>query len=356
MSLQVWLSFSNLQYFKEVPWMKKNCLFGMVISIMLMLASAVAPAGLAAAPFRVGLVTNLGGIGDKSFIDAAHDGLKKLQKELGIEFKIVESNKMEDYIPNLKSLADQKYDIIWGIGFLMKSAMEEVAKMYPNQKFGLIDEYIKQPNVACVTFKEEEGSFLVGVIAGLTSKKKSVGFIGGMDFPVIRKFEAGFTAGVKAVNPKIIVRSVYAGSFDNPAKGKELANAQFTFGSDIVYHAAGATGLGVISAAKEKGKGYWACGVDRCQHETGAGKKRNAVLTCMIKRVDTAIYKVSADAYHHKFHGGKRTELGIAEHGVGICAASQQTVSAKVRKKAAAYQAKIIAGKINVPTDPKMVK
>jgi basic membrane protein A len=334
--------------------MRKNRIFCLIISLILALAFTTT--GMAAAPFRVGLVTDLGGLGDKSFNDAAYDGLKQLHKKFGAEIKIVESNKMEDYVPNLKSLADQKYDMIWGIGFLMKSAMEEVARMYPNLKFGIIDEYINQPNIACVTFKEEEGSFLVGIVAGIDTKKNSVGFIGGMDFPLIRKFEAGFTAGVKAVNRKATIRSAYAGSFDNPAKGKELATAQFTFGADIVYHAAGATGLGVINAAKEKAKGYWACGVDRCQHDVGAAKGRNSVLVCMIKRVDTGIFKVSSDAFHGKFAGGSRIDLGLAENGVGICAAARQTASVKALKAVAAYKAKIISGKIKVPTDPKMVK
>jgi basic membrane protein A len=334
--------------------MRKNYFY--FFMICLILTSVFTTIGIAAAPLRVGLVTDVGGLGDKSFNDAAYEGLKKLQKELGAEIKIIESNKMEDYVPNLKSLADQKYDIIWGIGFLMKSAIAETAKMYPNQKFGLIDETINQPNVACITFKEEEGSFLIGVIAGIDSKKHSVGFIGGMDFPVIRKFEAGFIAGVKAVNKKTIVRSVYAGSFDNPAKGKELALAQYTFGADIIYHAAGATGLGLINAAKEKGKGYWACGVDLCQHEAGITKKRNAVLACMVKRIDAAIFKISFDAHNGKFNGGNRIVMGLAENGVGLCAATKQTASAKALKAVEAYKAKIIAGKIKVPTNPKKVK
>jgi basic membrane protein A len=334
--------------------MKKIRVFCMVISLLLMLAFTAT--GMAAAPFRVALVTDVGSLGDKSFNDAAYDGLKKLRKELGAEIKIVKSNKMKDYVPNLKSLADQKYDMIWGIGFLMKSAMEEVAKMYPHLKFGIIDEYINQPNVACVTFKEEEGSFLVGVVAGIDTKKNSLGFVGGMDFPLIHKFEAGFTAGVKAVNRKATIRTAYAGSFNNPAKGKELAAAQIAFGADIVYHAAGATGLGIINAVKEKGKGYWVCGVDRCQHEVGTIKDRNAVLVCMIKRVDTGIFKVSSDAFRGKFAGGSRIEMGLAENGVGICGAAKKTASAKALKAVEVYKAKIISGKIKVPIDTKTIK
>ncbi|HYH04103.1 MAG TPA: BMP family ABC transporter substrate-binding protein [Bacillota bacterium] len=333
--------------------MKKTRVLFLVLSLVLVLA--LSTTGMAAVKFRAAMVTDIGGLGDKSFNDAAYDGLKKLQKELGAEIKVIESKKMEDYVPNLKSLADQKYDIIWAVGFLMKGSMEEVAKMYPNQKFGMVDDVISLPNVTSVTFKEEEGSFLVGVIAGTDTKKKAVGFVGGMDFPLIQKFEAGFKAGVKAANPKLTIRSAYAGAFDNPSKGKELATAQFTFGADIVYHAAGATGLGVINAAKEKGKGYWAIGVDKCQHAEGVSGNKNSVLTCMIKRVDVGIYKVSADAAKGNFKG-TQIQLGLAEDGVGYCANSKKTASAKAIKAAEAFKAKIIAGKIKVPTDPKAVK
>jgi basic membrane protein A len=335
--------------------MKKSRVLLLALSLFLVLAFSVN--GIAAVKFRVAMVTDVGGLGDKSFNDAAYDGMKQLAKDLGAEIKVIESNKMEDYTPNLKSLADQKFDIIWGIGFLMKGSLEEVAKMYPNQKFGIIDDdTISLPNVVCVTFKEQEGSFLVGVIAGTDTKKNKVGFIGGMEFPLIQKFEAGFKAGVKAANPKAVVLTAYTGAFDNPSKGKELATAQYAFGSDIVYHAAGACGLGVINAAKERGKGYWACGVDKCQHSEGLVGKRNSVLVCMVKRVDVGIYTASSNASKNKFAGGKKIELGLAEDGVGICNAAKKTASPKALKAVAAYKQKIISGQLNVPTDPKAVK
>jgi basic membrane protein A len=335
--------------------MKKSRILFLALSLILVLTLSVN--GMAAAKFRVAMVTDIGGLGDKSFNDAAYDGMKKLAKNLGAEIKVVESKKMEDYAPNLKSLADQKYDIIWAIGFLMKGSLEEIAKMYPNQKFGIIDDdTISLPNVVCVTFKEQEGSFLVGVIAGTDTKKNKVGFIGGMEFPLIQKFEAGYKAGVKAANPKAMILTAYTGAFDNPAKGKELATAQFTFGSDIVYHAAGSCGLGVINAAKEKGKGYWACGVDKCQHAEGLVKGRNSVLVCMVKRVDVGVYSASVAASKGKFAGGKKIELGLAENGVGICAAARKTASAKALKAVESYKKKIISGRLKVPTDPKTVK
>ncbi len=323
-------------------------IFSLVISLSFV--SYAAPA------FKVAMVTDVGGLGDKSFNDAAFEGLSKLKKELGCEIKVVESAKMEDYVPNLKSLAEQKYDIIWAIGFLMTDALSQVAKDYPNQKFGFIDSVVNLPNVHNVTFKEHEGSFLVGVIAATDSKKKKVGFIGGMEFPLIQKFEAGFKAGVNAVNPKIKVFSAYVGAFDNPAKGKELANAQFIYGADVIYHAAGGSGLGVINAAKEKGKGYWAIGVDRDQYNDGMrANKTSAVLASMVKRIDVAIYKASSEAMNGKFTSGV-TELGLAENGVGVSANAKKTASKKALANAENYRKQIIAGKIKVPTNPKEVK
>ena len=336
--------------------MRKNRL--LVLGFVLILVLSISVTGFSAAqPFRVAMVTDVGGLGDKSFNDAAYDGLKKLQKDLGVEIKVVESSKMEDYVPNLKSLSDQKYDMIWAIGFLMADSLTEVAKMYPAQKYGIIDSVVPQPNVASVTFKEQEGSFLVGVIAATDTKKNKVGFIGGMEFPLIKKFEAGYMAGVKAVNPKIKIFSAYTGSFSDPAKGKELAAAQFTaYSADIVYHASGACGIGVIAAAKEKGKGYWAIGVDKCQHSEGVVNGKDYVLACMVKRVDVGVYKATEAAINGKFAGGNTTEYGLAEDGVGVCDNAKRTASKKAIAKVEELKKKIIDGTIKVPLDPKEVK
>lgn len=335
--------------------MNQNRIFPILASLLLILTLSLT--GLTAAkPFKVAMVTDIGGLGDKSFNDAAYDGLKMLQKEFGAEIKVVESSKMEDYVPNLKSLADQKYDVIWAIGFLMADALTEVAKAYPNQKFGIVDSEVQSPNVHSVVFKEQEGSFLVGVIAGIDSKSHKVGFVGGMEFPLIKKFEAGYLAGVKAADPKARTYSAYAGAFDNPNKGKELAAAQFTYGADIIFHAAGSTGLGVIAAAKDRGKGYWAIGVDKCQHAEGLVNGRDQVLACMVKRVDVGVYKATAKAINGKFDGGGVTEMGLADEGVGVCANAKRTASAKALSKAEEFKKLIIAGKVKVPVDPKEIK
>ncbi len=336
--------------------MQKNRVLLVCLSIVLILSLSLT--GMAAGKtFKVAMVTDIGGLGDKSFNDAAHDGLKMLKKQYGnnVEIKVVESSKMEDYVPNLKSLADQKYDMIWAIGFLMGDALTEVSKAYPNQKFGIIDSEVKNPNVQSVLFKEQEGSFLVGVIAATDSKSHKIGFVGGMEFPLIKKFEAGYRAGAKAVDPKIQIFSQYAGAFDNPTKGKELAASQYAVGADVVYHAAGGTGLGVIAAAKEKGNGYWAIGVDKCQHSEGVVNGKDRVLACMIKRVDIGVFRASSDAMNGKFKAGV-VEYGLSDNGVGVCDSAKKTASAKALAAVEKYKKLIAAGKQKVPTDPKEVK
>jgi len=303
--------------------------------------------GVGAEKLKFAMVTDIGGLGDQGFNDSAYDGLKMLQKEYGADIKVLESKKAEDYIPNLKALAEQGYDMIWAVGFLMADALNTTAAQYPKVKFGIIDSEVNQPNVTSVTFKEEEGSFLVGVIAGKTTTKSIVGFVGGMEFPLIKKFEAGYRAGVAAVNPKAKVLVNYVGSFADPTKGKETAIAQYTLGADIVYHAAGDTGTGVIEAAKQKGKGFWAIGVDKDQHHLAP----NNVLVCMMKRVDVGVFKVTKAVREGK--GGGVITFGLKEDGVGICPSASKTVAPEILKVADQYRNDIIAGKLAVPTDPK---
>ena len=313
--------------------------------LLVTLSLMVTLSGTGAAKMQFAMVTDIGGLGDQSFNDAAYDGLKLLEKEYSAEIKVLESKKAEDYIPNLKSLADQKFDMIWAIGFLMKDAVDKISAQYPNVKFGLIDDVVARPNVTSVTFREEEGSFLVGVIAGKTTRTKIVGFVGGMQFPLIEKFEAGFKAGVKKVNPKASVFVNYVGSFADPVKGKETALAQYTLGADIIFHAAGDTGTGVIEAAKEKGK--WAIGVDKDQHHLAPKN----VLVCMIKRVDVGVFKGTKMALEGK--GGKAMNLGLKEEGIGICKSAPTTVIPYVLDIAYKYRKDVINGRIKVPTDPK---
>ncbi len=317
----------------------------LVLTFVIGLGSAVL-----ADDFKVGMVTDVGGLGDQSFNDAAWRGLEQARDELGIEINVIESGNMTDYVPNLRSFADQGYDMVWAIGFLMTDAVDRVAGQYPDITFGLIDAVVDKPNVASVTFKEEEGSFLVGVVAGMMTKVDKVGYIGGMEMPLIKKFEAGFKAGVKAVNSKAQILTGYTGAFDDPQAGKELAFTQFSQGADIIYHASGACGIGVIKAAEERGK--YAIGVDSPQYHLAPDN----VLTSMTKRVDVAVYNEVKALYEGKFEAGHKI-YGLEEDGVGVYRPqAEKMTSPEVMNKVDEYRQKIINGEITVPTTPEEVK
>lgn len=318
---------------------------GVLVVLLCFAALTLAVAGVSADNLKVAMVTDVGGLGDQSFNDAAYRGLQQAQKELLVDIAVVESGMMTDYEPNLISLVEQDYDLIWAIGFLMADALNNVAQMYPDTKFGIIDMVVDQPNVLSVTFKEEQGSFLAGVFAGLWSKTGKIGFIGGMDMFLIRKFEAGFTAGVKAVNPDAEVLVAYTGAFDDPGKGKELAMTQYSQGADIIYHASGACGLGVIEAAKEKG--LYAIGVDSDQSHLAPEN----VVASMIKRVDVGVFTGAKALKEGKFEGG-HIELGLAEDGVGLAFSPAIEVPASIKQALDEYRTKIISGELVVPTQP----
>jgi basic membrane protein A len=324
--------------------MKRSILF-FLVGVLVLGLSGVAGA---APRFKIAMVTDIGGLGDQSFNDAAYRGLQRAAKELGAEIKVVESKRMADYEINLSNLADQKFDEIWAIGFLMTDALKNVAARYPNTKFGIIDSVVEGPNVMSVVFKEEEGSFLQGVLAGKMTKSNVIGFIGGMEFPLIIKFEAGFRAGVKAVNPKARVLVGYTGKFDDPGKGKELAMTQFSQGADLVYHASGACGIGVIEAAKEKK--LLAIGVDSDQAHLAPA----AVLSSMLKRVDNGVFMGAKSLADGKWKPGL-TVLGLKEDGVGTgfgidrFPANGVRVPAEVRKLHDDFVKQIKAGQLVVP-------
>ncbi len=297
---------------------------------------------------KVGMVTDVGGLGDQSFNDAAYRGLQQGREELGCGITVIESNDMTDYVENLSSLAEQGYDMVWAIGFLMTDALDEVAQKYPDTTFGLIDSVVEQPNVVSVTFKEEEGSFLVGAIAGLMTEVEKVGFVGGMEMPLIKKFEAGYLAGVKAVNPEARIFVGYTGSFTDPGAGKELALTQFNQGADIVYHASGACGIGVIKAAQEKD--LYAIGVDSPQYHLAPFN----VLTSMVKRVDVAVFTEVKALSENNFKAGHKI-YGLAEDGVGYSEHALAKVHPKHMKIVDEYKEKIIKGELVVPTSPEEV-
>ncbi len=273
--------------------------------------AAPAPEVAAEKPLKVGIVLSSGGLGDKSFNDSAYRGLENAKKDLGIEFKYVEpAYPSEGY---LREYAEAGYDLVIATGFLMKDATEKVAKDFPDVKFALIDEVSTLPNVSSLVFAEDQGSFLVGALAAMMSKTGNVGFVGGMEIPLIQKFQKGYEMGAKYVNPSIKVGSLYtSGSnpFNDPVRGKENALSLIKQGADVVYHAPGGTGVGVIEAAKESK--VFAIGVDSNQD----GLAQGTVLTSMIKNVDIAVYNTIKAVKEGTFKAGEQ-RLGVAEGGVG---------------------------------------
>jgi len=317
----------------------------------------------------IGLSTDEGGLNDKSFNQSANAGVVKAKGEYGFTYNAIESKKKEDYTPNLEALIENGSNLTFAIGFQMADAITEVAKNHTDKNFAIIDSVVSLPNVVSINFKEQEGSFLMGVIAGKMTKTNKIGFIGGKDMELINKFEAGFAAGVKSVNPEAAKGLIstngknpgttvkYADSFDDSAKGYELAKSLYQDGCDVVYHAAGGVGIGLFKAAKElkdSGKPVWAIGVDMDQSLT-VPQYADVILSSMIKRVDTATYNESKAEVNNKFKGGTSISLGLKEKGVGIADTSNKNVPKAVLDEVKKYENKIIAGEIVVPVNRKQV-
>ncbi|MGL4989028.1 MAG: BMP family lipoprotein [Cetobacterium sp.] len=300
----------------------------------------------AAKPLKVGIVLSTGGLGDKSFNDAAYRGLESAKKDLGIDFKYVEPTSPAEDEEFLREYAEAGYDLIIATGFQMTESARAVAADYDDVKFLMIDDVIDAPNVKSLIFKEEEGSFLVGVIAGLMTKNNAVGFVGGMENPLIKKFEVGFKQGAEYVNPGVKFLSVYTtgpNPFNDPVRGKENAVSEINQGADVIYHAAGGTGMGVIAAAKEKG--VFAIGVDSNQD----GVEPGTVLTSMIKNVDVGVYDTIKDLIAGKFDSGLAL-YGAKENGVGVTnfEFTKEIIGAEKLQKFEEIKAKLVAGEIKV--------
>lgn len=305
---------------------------------------------------KVIMVTDTGGINDKSFNQSAWEGLQSIADEYpNTEFDYILSQSEVDYEANLRDAVSQGSDITWGIGYMLADALKNAATDLPDAKFGLVDFVHEEPldNVVYVVFKEEEGSFLVGVIAGMVTESNKVGFVGGMEGDLIKKFENGFKAGVKAVNPDCEVIVAYAQSWSDTEKGYNLATAMYEQGADIIYHAAGGVGVGVFNAAKAKGtgpEGYWTIGVDRDQYDEAPDN----MLTSMVKRVGSAMVQVVRDYLDNdEFPGGQVLSFGLAEDGVGIAPTTEQTLPEDIKDEVLAkveeFKQKIINGEITIP-------
>ncbi|WP_423799638.1 BMP family lipoprotein [Neobacillus sp. SAB-20_R2A] len=306
--------------------------------------------------FSVGMVTDIGGVDDKSFNQSSWEGLQAFGKENGLKkgrggYDYLASKSDADYTTNLNRLVREKFDLVYAIGFLMPSAVEEIAKQQKDSKFAIVDAEVKLPNVASILFKEQEAGFLAGIAAAKTTTSNHIGFIGGMEIPVIERFESGFIAGVKAVKPEVQVDVQYAGAFDKAEVGQAIASKMYSSGADVIFHAAGATGVGLFKEANDRkaknpDKAIWAIGVDRDQSDMG----QDVVLTSALKRVDVAVKDLATKTKDGNFPGGKVALYGLAEDGVGLApinekAANKADIDATVKD----WIEKIKSGAVKVP-------
>jgi len=303
---------------------------------------------------RIGLVFDVGGRGDKSFNDSAYEGLSRAERELGVSVSFLEPVGSEDREAALRLFAAQGLDLVLAVGFIFTSDVDAVARAYPEVRFACVDyagpAELMPPNVEGLSFREEEGSFLVGAVAGLLSKTHHVGFVGGMTIPLIRKFEAGYGAGVKAACPSCVVHSAYAGStpdaFKDPARGRSLAAFEIAAGADVLFHASGATGHGVFEGAREAGA--LGIGVDSDQYDDVPG----TVVTSMVKRVDVAVFDAIKQSILGGFRPGMRT-FGLAESGIDYVHEGPHAAGLPddVKAKVAAFRAEVVAGRQRVPAE-----
>ena len=316
----------------------------------LFLAAATALLALStavAADVNPGIVYDLGGKFDKSFNEGVYDGAVKFRDDTGIDFREFEVQTDSQRVQALRNFARRGQDPILAVGFQYASALDKVAPEFPDTRFAIIDAVVDRPNVQSIVFREHEGSFVVGVLAAMATKGDKIGFVGGMDVPLIRRFACGYVLGARHARPDIQVFQNMAGTtgaaWNDPVKGGELAKSQFDRGAEVVYHAAGSTGLGVLQAAADAGR--LGIGVDSNQNHLHPGH----MLTSMLKRVDVAAYDVFDTARRDAWQSGVRV-LGLKENGVGWSLDEHNEALVTPAMKAAAEEAagRIVAGEIKV--------
>ncbi|AOW79984.1 ABC transporter substrate-binding protein [Halodesulfurarchaeum formicicum] len=318
---------------------------------------------------NVGMVYATGGLGDGSFNDQAQSGIMDAAEDFNVEYNESQPENTSDFSSHQEQFAqstDPNYDLVASIGYLQADSLADTAANYPDQQFMIVDETVDADNVASYVFREHEGSYLVGQLAGLLTTRefsagggetkpdeKVVGFVGGVEGGLIGKFEAGFAAGVKSIDSEIEVKSGYAGSFTDPSTGTEIADDMYSGGADIVYHAAGNTGTGVFESAQSNGR--FAIGVDRDQSITKDGYA-DVILASMVKRVDTAVYTAVESVVNDAFESGTNT-LGLDDDGVATVYGDQigSEIPQEIKDQVSSSRDEIMAGDIEVPTDPENV-
>lgn len=293
---------------------------------------------------KIGLVTDVGGVNDGSFNQTAWEGMERAAEELGVTVNYLESGTDADYAPNLETFADEEYDLIISIGYMLADATRTAAEQNPDIKFAIVDDAtIDLPNVTCLMFRAEQASYLAGYVAGKTTKTNNVGYVAGMVNETMNQFGYGYCAGVLDANPDAKIQQFNANSFADAATGKTMANTAITNGADVIFHAAAATGLGVIEACHEAG--VYAIGVDSDQ----SGISPDTVLTSAMKRVDNAVYDTIESLVNGTLESSVHT-YDLAEGGVDI-APSQDLIADDVIAEVEEVKEKIINGEIEVPAD-----
>lgn len=315
--------------------------------------------------YSAAMVTDEGGVDDKSFNQSSWEGLQAWGEEHGLSkgkgFDYAQSNDESDYLPNLTRLARDDYDLIFAVGYLLQDAVTKVAEQNSDTNFAIVDTVVEAPNVASITFAEHEGSFLAGVAAAEQTKTDKLGFVGGMDSDLINKFEVGFVAGAKSVNPDIEVDIQYVGDFSSADDAKLIATRMYNDGVDIIYHAAGAAGNGVFNQAKDMKKKdpkkeIWVIGVDRDQHEEGKIGDKNVTFTSMVKRVDLSVHEVSNLGMNGEFPGGEILEFSLKDDGVYLADTNEEAFTEEIKSAVDEWKEKITSGDVDVPQTRKELK
>lgn len=301
--------------------------------------------------FSIAMVTDEGGIDDRSFNQSAWEGMQEWSDETGNESTYIQSDDSSDFIPNFNQAIQGDYDVIYGIGFMLRDSVEEMANQNPDQYFGIVDDVVELDNVVSLNFSDHEAAFLAGVGAALTTETDQIGFIGGIESLIIDRFETGFIAGVEHVNPDIEVDVQYAESFSDAAVGQQIANGMYSSGVDVIYHASGAVGNGVFTEARNRMENgsdndLWVIGVDRDQEDEGDWADGNVTLTSTIKGVGNAVQLSANQTMDEGFPGGENIQYGLDNEGVDLV---EGNLEAEAWEEVENVRQQILDGEIEVP-------